>query len=97
MRAEDVVDLQRALELRGLVWCVVGGWGVTDVDGATPLWTTDLVLTADELTASGRIADVDVRCMTAATQLACHAGYPLPAEHVGDVELLRALLGGTAP
>jgi len=70
---------------------------VTDVDGATPLWATDRALTPADLGASGRIAEVTVRCMTAAMQLQCHTGYAVPPEQLDDVALLEALLAAADP
>lgn len=45
------------------------------------------------LTAVGRIAGTQVRCVSAETQLKMHSGYDLPAQHERDVERLRRFLG----
>ena len=44
------------------------------------------------LTAVGRIAGFQVRCVSAETQLQMHTGYDLPVEHQADVEQLSRLI-----
>lgn len=43
----------------------------------------------DTITAHGVVAGLDVNCVSRQTQVAMHTGYPLPAGHVRDVELLH--------
>jgi lincosamide nucleotidyltransferase A/C/D/E len=54
------------------------------------LWDTARMLTLDDLGATGTVAGVPVRCMTAAMQITCHEGYDLPPAHADDVRLLQA-------
>lgn len=42
------------------------------------------------LTAKGTIAGVAVTCVSRDTQLAMHTGYPLPATHRRDLDLMRS-------
>ena len=56
------------------------------------LWDTDRPLEAGDLSATGSIDGVPVRCMTAAMQLTCHQGYELPPAHAADVSLLLQLI-----
>jgi lincosamide nucleotidyltransferase A/C/D/E len=55
----------------------------------TALWDTTRRLTPEALQATGTVAGVSVRCMTAAMQITCHEGYDLPPAHADDVRLLQ--------
>jgi len=58
-------------------------------DAVVILWDTARTLAPDDLGATGSVAGVPVRCMTAAMQLTCHEGYDLPPTHAADVRLLE--------
>lgn len=44
----------------------------------------------ETITAQGRIADIEVPCISKETQLAMHVGYPVPEEQLQDLESLQA-------
>lgn len=49
---------------------------------------------AEEFRGVGQVAGRPVRCLTADVQILCHAGYPLDAGDLRDLEILRALERG---
>ncbi|MPZ15198.1 MAG: hypothetical protein GEU73_12370 [Chloroflexi bacterium] len=62
-------------------------------DGAPhPEWVTDRAVSKEDLTRTGTIGEMRVRCTTPGMQLRDHERYELPSEHAGDVELLRKVL-----
>jgi lincosamide nucleotidyltransferase A/C/D/E len=59
-----------------------------------PAWADEgPVFTGEDLAGQGRIAGVTIPCISAETQVRCHAGYDLPPEHLRDLALLRERLG----
>jgi len=57
-------------------------------NGVSILWGTVRTLAPGDLAATGSVAGMPVRCMTAAMQMTCHEGYELPPAHAADVRLL---------
>lgn len=55
------------------------------------LWKAPYAFTAVGLSATGVIEGQSVRCLSREMQLKAHTGYVLPAHHLQDLELLRAL------
>jgi lincosamide nucleotidyltransferase A/C/D/E len=59
-----------------------------------PAWDGEgLVFEREALSGAGRIARVEVRCITPDMQKACHTGYVLPEAQLCDMELLQARFG----
>lgn len=61
-----------------------------DSDGAIIQCYTNPWPFPDAIAGYGQIAGVTVPCVTRETQLAMHTGYPLPAGHQRDLDLLRS-------
>jgi lincosamide nucleotidyltransferase A/C/D/E len=59
-----------------------------------PAWESEgIIFERQDIAGQGLIAGVSVRCLTAETQVVCHAGYALPDVQKRDLTLLRARFG----
>ena len=69
---------------------------VIDVDEqghVTPLWDGSVSFLPDALQGQGIIADVAVRCLSAAMHMRTHVGYELQEKDIQDLRQLHERLG----
>lgn len=64
-----------------------------------PVWAEDdaFMFTKAELAGKGNILRYAVNCITADSQMKCHAGYELPEKHKKDLQLLHKKYGSEYP
>ncbi len=63
----------------------------------TPAWRSIVSFPADAFTGHGVIAGSSVRCLSAATQMRTHTGYPLQEKDIQDLWLLHQRFGVDYP
>ncbi len=63
----------------------------------TPAWKSTVSFPADAFTGHGVVAGSPVRCLSAATQMRTHTGYPLQEKDIQDLWLLHQRFGVDYP
>lgn len=64
---------------------------------AIPAWDSELVFTPEDLSGTGTLKGVPVRCWSAKMQMRTHLGYELPRYQIEDLKLLHEVLGVDYP